>query len=246
MTANGHALVPLATRLTARANLTDDDRDALFALSYQDKRVDTGGYIAQEGDSPSLCRIILSGFAHRHRFTAQGMRQIIAIHGQGDVLNFPSSPPVPAEDFVQALTPVRVAIVAMEDMLDLGRRCPRIANALLVEMNTEISTIRAWVANMGRRDARGRIAHLLCELALRTDPAGGRDGCVAALYLTQSELADATGMTTVHVNRTLRALEEETYIQRQRRRIMIPNWSRLAALADFRSSPWTRRITTAE
>ncbi len=236
-----HVLAPLATRLSGRGDLTADDVAAILALPHQERRFAPGGYVVQEGDRATACQIMLTGFAHRHRFSAEGLRHIVGIHGQGDILNFPSMPPSTAEDFVQALGPVTIAIIPTESLLGVCQLHPRVANALWAEVEAEISVVRAWISNMGRRDARGRIAHLFCEFAMRDHPNGGHDGCEIMLPLTQAELADATGMTTVHVNRTLKALESESFIERDRRRILVPDWRRLTELADFRPRPWFGR-----
>jgi CRP-like cAMP-binding protein len=236
-----HPLAPLAARLGARVDLSQDDRAALLALPHQLRDYPVGAHIVQEGDQPSTCQILLSGFAHRHRFSAEGLRHIVGLHGQGDILNLPALPPAPAEDFVQALSAVRVAMVPIDHLLDLSRSHARVGDALWAEVEAEMVVVRAWIANMGRRDARGRIAHLFCELVMRDDPARAVDGCLITLPLTQTELADATGMTSVHVNRTLRSLEADGFIRRQRRQIMVPSWSSLAALADFRPTPWVKR-----
>ncbi len=234
-------LAPLAMRLGGRSELTYADVEAIYALPHQERRIAAGAYIVQEGDKASACQIMLTGFAHRHRFSAEGLRHIVGIHGQGDILNLPATPPSAAEDFVQALGPVTVAVIPTESLLAVCRSHPRVSNALWTEVEAEMSVVRAWISNMGRRDARGRIAHLFCELAMRDHLAGGHDGCEIVLPLTQAELADATGMTTVHVNRTLRALESEGFIERDRRRILVPDWRRLAELADFRLRPWAGR-----
>lgn len=233
---------PFVTRLSGRVALSGDDKAALLALPHHLKEAQPGDYIIREGDIAHYCHVLLFGFAHRHRISAYGTRHILGIHGKGDLLNLPSLPPLPSEDFVQALTAAQYATIPIEDVQVLARSRPAIGNALWTEMTAEVSVFRAWISNMGRRDARGRIAHLFCELVVRNHPSGGWDGCSVILPLSQAELADATGMTTVHVNRTLRVLEKEGFIVRERRRIMIPDWRRLKELADFRLSAWTGRM----
>ena len=95
---------------------------------------------------------------------------------------------------------------------------------------------------MERREARARIAYLLCELVLRSHPGGGSDGCSITLPMSQVEIADATGITTVHVNRTLRAMEAQGIIRRQRRDIIVPDWRVLTRIAEFRPAPWVSRL----
>lgn len=238
MTASLHPLHPLIDRLGGRTDLSDADRAALSALPHQLRSVGPGAYVIQESERATTCQILLSGHAHRHRFSAEGLRHIVGFHGTGDILNLPVLPPQAAEDAVQAITPTQVAAVPIESVLDVARANPRIAQALWAEVDAQMSIVRAWISNMGRRDARGRLAHLFCELALRHGGIDGTEEWAISPPLTQTVLADATGMTTVHVNRTLRALEAEGYIRRDRRRIMIPDRQRLAQLADFNRPRW--------
>jgi CRP-like cAMP-binding protein len=99
------------------------------------------------------------------------------------------------------------------------------------------SIFREWIANVGRRDARTRIAHLLCEFSLRLEVAGLGQQSDYQLPMTQDQVADATGLTPVHVNRTLKGLEAEGLITRANpRSINIGNWKNLAEAGDFSSA----------
>jgi CRP-like cAMP-binding protein len=101
----------------------------------------------------------------------------------------------------------------------------------------DASIFREWIANVGRRDARTRLAHLLCEFALRLEVAGLGRQSNYELPMTQEQLADATGMTAVHVNRCMRSLEREGLIERgSARGVRIGSWKQLAAAGDFDST----------
>ena len=111
---------------------------------------------------------------------------------------------------------------------------PAIGRALWIDALVDASIYREWVLNVGRRDARQRIAHLLCEFTLRTEVAGlldGDGGC--DLPMTQEQLGDATGLTSVHVNRTLKALEADGLIRRDKRHVSIADWDAMRHAADF-------------
>jgi CRP-like cAMP-binding protein len=97
----------------------------------------------------------------------------------------------------------------------------------------DASIFREWTLNVGRRDARTRTAHLLCEFAMRLEVAGLGEQFDYELPMTQDQLADALGLTPVHVNRTLKALEAEGLIERTRRSVRIVNWKALANVGDF-------------
>ena len=99
------------------------------------------------------------------------------------------------------------------------------------------SIFREWIANVGRRDARTRLAHLLCEFSLRLNVAGLGEQTNYELPMTQEQLADATGLTAVHVNRTLKGLEAEGLIGRSNPRVIqIGDWRKLADVGDFNSN----------
>jgi CRP-like cAMP-binding protein len=99
------------------------------------------------------------------------------------------------------------------------------------------SIFREWIANVGRRDAHARIAHLLCEFSLRLKVAGLGEATEYELPMTQEQIADCTGLTSVHVNRTLKSLEAERLIERRTSRtIIIGDWRKLAEAGDFDST----------
>ena len=92
---------------------------------------------------------------------------------------------------------------------------------------------REWITNVARRDASTRLAHVLCEIGVRLEATrtGERDSF--ELPMTQDQLADATGMTAVHVNRSLMDLERQGLFTRSVRHIVVPDWRRLAEAGDF-------------
>jgi CRP-like cAMP-binding protein len=126
-----------------------------------------------------------------------------------------------------------VAFVAMHDLQFLARERPAVGHAVLVKILVESSIFREWVLNVGRRDSRMRLAHLLCELGVRLDAEGLAEDYGYELPMTQEQLADALGLTPVHVNRTLKALEEEGLIVRSKRSVSFPDWKRLRSVGDF-------------
>ena len=97
----------------------------------------------------------------------------------------------------------------------------------------DASIFREWIMNVGRRDARERLAHIFCEFALRLESAGMGSTTGYELPMTQEQLADATGLTAVHVYRTLKAMDAEGLIKRERRFILIPDWEKLRTVAGF-------------
>jgi CRP-like cAMP-binding protein len=116
---------------------------------------------------------------------------------------------------------------------DLVLRHPAIGRAMWIDALIDASIFREWILNVGRRDAKSRIAHLLCEVSVRMEAAGLNNGQGYHLPLTQEQLGDAVGLTSVHVNRTLRVLAEEGLIVRDRRHVRFDDIEKLRAVADF-------------
>ena len=142
-----------------------------------------------------------------------------------------------ADHSVQMLTDAEVALVPHAAIRELALERPMVGLAMWFDTLVDASVFREWVANVGRRDAHTRIAHLLCEFSLRLKVAGLSDVTEYELPMTQEHIADCTGLTPVHVNRTLKQLElEELISRRTSRAISIGDWRRLADAGDFDSN----------
>jgi CRP-like cAMP-binding protein len=105
-----------------------------------------------------------------------------------------------------------------------------IANTLI-----DVSIYREWIMNIGRRNARTRVAHLLCEFAARLDAQGAAPGQPYKLPMSQTQLGDALGLTAVHVNRTIKGLVKDGLVTQDHRIIAFPAWDILKVEADFDS-----------
>jgi CRP-like cAMP-binding protein len=228
-----HPLTPLVRRIEAHYPLDRDDKAAILGLPYRLREMDAQSYTVREGDVPEKCTVLLTGYAFRHKLTGEGQRQIVALHIPGDALDFQNLFMRESDHNVQLLTRAEVAEIPQHSIEELVMAQPSVSRAILVSSLVEASIFREWALNIGRRDSRSRIAHLLCEFAYRlslqgVDPPGDYE-----LPMTQEQLADATGLTPVHVNRVLKALEAEGLINRHRRALHLPDWRRLRDVADF-------------
>jgi CRP-like cAMP-binding protein len=180
--------------------------------------------------------VLLSGFAIRSKIVAEGHRQIVAIHMRGELVDLQNSLLGRADHSVQMLTSGRVAAIPRDEIARIAFERRAVGRAMWVDTLVDASIFREWVANVGRRDAQTRIAHLLCEFALRLKVAGLGEQTNYELPMTQEQLADATGLTAVHVNRTLMSLGAAGLIERSNpRRIVIGDWRKLAEAGDFDS-----------
>ena len=230
---DNHALALLVRRLGLRGDLSADDREAILALPYTRRKLTAGQYLVWDGDAPRNSCLLLSGFAFRHKHAGNGGRQILSFHIEGDLIDLQNSLLGVSDHNVQMLTAGEVALIPVELVRDIAFRCPTVGMALWYETLVESAIFREWVVNIGRRDARTRIAHLLCEFALRLELAELGQHTTYTLPITQEQLADAVSLTSVHVNRTLMKLEEDKLITRTKRMISIVDWDELVSVADF-------------
>jgi CRP-like cAMP-binding protein len=223
----------MLSKLERRAPLDDDDRAALLALPFKLQTFDAAKYVVREGTPCTDSALIVSGYAFRHKLTADGDRQVVSIHIPGDFVDLQSALLNTADHNVQTLTRCEIAIVPREHIIRLIDEHPKIGRALWIDTLIDGSIFREWILNVGRRDAKHRIAHLLCEFAKRLELADLGDTHGYQFPMTQEQLADCTGLTSVHVNRSLKALETDGLIVREKRHITIPDWGKLRELAGF-------------
>ena len=223
----------LVRKLSARTELSDDDRQAILALPFTRRTVTPGAYLAREGDRASACTVLISGFAFRHKIVGNGGRQILSLHIPGEATDFQSLYLQTLDHNVQMLGHGDVAVIPMKALRDLIAARPAIGRAILVDTLVDASIFREWIANVGRRNARERLAHLMCEFACRLEAQRLVRDDGYELPMTQEQLGDALGLTSVHVNRSIRSLEAEGLISRNRRMLTFPNAERLRQVADF-------------
>ena len=231
---SGSVLDGLVSRLRLHSRLTEVDASALRSIRHRVKRLGQNSQLVREGDRTRECTVLVSGFVHRFRLTEEGRRQIMAVYVPGDPVDFDHLFLPIADDGLQAIRECFIACIRHEDLRDLMARRPAVAEAVTRALLVDASIFREWTVNVGRRDARTRIAHLLCELAARLE-AQSFDFENVPLPLTQDQIADATGLTAVHVNRTLKALSAERVIQRRGALVMLPDPDALREVAGFDS-----------
>jgi CRP-like cAMP-binding protein len=230
-------LEPMLRKLAYWVELDEDDRSAILALPFTVKPVERHHYVIREHDVATHAGVLMSGYAVRSRTLASGGRQILSIHIKGDLIDLQNSLLKYADHSVQMLTHGKVALVPREEILKLAAKRPMIGRAMWVDTLVDGSIFREWIANIGRRDARARIAHLLCEFSLRLKVAGLGEDSDYELPMTQEQMGDATGLTPVHVNRTMKGLESDGLIERPGvRSIRIGDWRKLAEAGDFDSA----------
>src|SRR3954469_3828772 len=224
---------PLVRMLESILDLSEDERDMLRTVNGTIKSVGPRQDLVREGDRPHECCLILDGFAYRYKLTETGKRQIFSFHIPGDIPDLQSLNIDVMDHSLAALTATKAMFIPHETVCDLMRRCPRIGDAFWRDTLIDAAVFREWIMNLGRREAYGRIAHLLCELYVRLKTVGLTNGNGYAFPLTQAEFGDALGLSTVHVNRTLQDLRGEGLITLRNGSVTVLDWDRLREAGEF-------------
>lgn len=226
-------LSPLVRKLQLWSALDGAEQEAVLALPHKVERVDGSKYLVREDDKPTHSCLMLSGFAICHKIVGDGSRSISAVQMKGDVVDLQNSLLGVADHNVQTLTQTEVAFIPRQAIMDLAVRCPKVGLAMWYDTLVDGSMFREWIANISRRDAITRLGHIICEFGLRLEYAGLGSRTSYELPMTQEQLADATGLTAVHVNRSLKELEARGLITRTVRSVGVADWDRLEKAADF-------------
>ena len=224
---------PLTRKLSHYAPLSEADRRVLDALLTATEQFPADVDIVSEGMVPRPVFVLKEGMAIRYRNLPDGGRQIMTFLIPGDLCDMHVFLLKAMDHSIGTITPVRIAPVARYDMLDLFAHCPRISAALWWSSLQEEAILRERIVSLGRRDARGRIAYMLCELLWRHAAVGLTNGRKFQLPLTQTELGDALGLTPVHVNRILKEFRERRLITRERKTLNILDIDGLQNIAAF-------------
>src|SRR5438309_2075123 len=162
-----HPLQLLIRKLETHYPLSDHDREAILGLPYKRRHLEAQSYSVREGDRPERCAVLISGYAFRHKVTGNGDRQIVSINIPGEALDLLNLFLDESDHNVQMLTRGEVAEIPQHALEQLVLSEPNVSRAVMVSTLVEASIFREWALNIGRRDSRSRIAHLLCEFAYR-------------------------------------------------------------------------------
>lgn len=214
--------------------LSRDDKQALErAAGLNVRHLGRGEDIVHEGDQPRQVNLILDGWAYRYKTLEDGRRQIAAFLLPGDLCDMRMFLLKQMDHSVGAVSPVTVAQIPRDTILNLIDLHPRVSRALWWTSLVDESIQREWTTNLGQRDAVERMAHLFCEVFVRLRTVGLTHGNSCDLPVTQSELGDATGLSTVHVNRTLQELRARALIALKGKTLTIPDLEALQGTALF-------------
>lgn len=227
------SLRALTRRLITNTELTHSEVEILENLPMQVRALPRQHDIIREGERPTQSCALLEGWLYRYRVIPDGSRQIMSFHIAGEIPDLHSLHVAVMDHSVATLTPCLVAFLAHEHLENLTARHPRIAMALWRDTLIDAGIFREWMVGIGRRLAFGRIAHLFCEMYRRLQIVGLAENGRMTWPVTQIDLADATSMTAVHVNRTLREMRRRGLVTVQDGMLIIHDWPALVEAADF-------------
>jgi CRP-like cAMP-binding protein len=228
---------PLIHKLSQYAPVSDEDVALLTRATRNVRLFGPREEIIKEGDRPENVHLIIEGWAVRYKLLEDGSRTIMACLIPGDLCDVQIALLDRMDHGIGAISPCKVALIprkVISDILDRGQS--DLARSLWWCTLVDEATLREWLVNIGRRPAEQRIAHFLCEMLVRLKTVELTDGNSFKLVPSQHDLADAMGMTEVHMNRSLRELDAQGLISRQGRLVTISNLERLSAFAGFNAN----------
>lgn len=226
-------LEPLIRKLERESPLSEEERAAILGLPRTVREMRADHDVVRERDRPSQCCLVLDGWLHRYKIVEDGSRQIFAFHIAGDVPDLQSLHLRVMDHSLAALVPTTVAFIPHENIRALNLTFPHVADILWRDTLIDAAIFRQWMVGMGRKQAPQRIGHLLCEMFAKLRAVGLTAGYSCKFPLTQTAMADALGLSTVHVNRSLMELRGKGLITLEKQKLTILKWQELQDYAQF-------------
>lgn len=224
----------LTMRQSAFDRLASADRELLAAALHRRVRLlEPRQDIVRDGEAPRYLSVIMEGWGQRYKQLADGRRQILSFLLAGDLCHTNIAQAKPMDHSLATVTRVRLAEIPREECLKLMEASPRIAEFFWTSELVSGAIQREWTTNIGQRTAYERIAHLFCELFVRLRAIHKTSGRSCDFPLTQSEVAEATGLTQVHVNRTIQELRRDRLVEIRSKRLEIFDLRCLMEVAMF-------------
>jgi len=223
----------LIRRLTVSTPLDAADLEAIARLPMIVKDLPAQAAIVREGERPSQCCLLIEGFACRSKTTDVGKRQILSIHIPGDIPDLQSLHLHVMDHDFTTLSVCKLGYIAHEVLRKITRERPLIAEALWRETLIDAAVFRECIVNVGRRPATSRMAHFLAEIGRRLEAIGLANADQFELPMTQIDMADALGLSPVHVNRVIQELRRSGVLELRKHAVSIRDLPRLMQIADF-------------
>lgn len=227
------ALERFLRRVTLRSDLTAAERQAILTLPGEFAEAGPQRDLVSPGQEMSYACLMVSGLAARFDQLANGQRQFTALHIPGDMCDLHSVAAPVAGWGIQALTRTIYLKVSHDALRALITEQPAISLAFWRDTIVNSSILSKWISALGRRSAEARLAHFLCEVAIRLEQSGEGERRSFKLRATQIHIADFLGISTVHVSRSLQSLRARGLIAAQDYIYELPDFNALAQFAEF-------------
>jgi CRP-like cAMP-binding protein len=234
MTSALHSFSELLIRkLESIGSVSEAERSALCRLQPTLTCLNAHEDLVREGERLDSITVLIQGYACRYKLLADGKRQIMAFHIPGDILDMRSFLLPRMDHSIGSITPSQLGVIPHAALHDVFSNQPGLAYHFWRSTLVDAAIFREWMVGIGRRLAFSRIAHLFCELIVRMQSVGLCSDYTIELPLRQSDIADAVGMSTVHVNRTLQELRKQKLIKFARGTLTAMDWPRLCVAGQF-------------
>lgn len=226
-------LQPFFAKIGLRDELTRDEQNALISSAGEIVEIDAGRDLVKEGERPTRSLLVARGYTCRYRIVPDGARQLMALHISGDFVDLHSFLLKEMDHSVATLTKCVIVAFPHERLVKVTERFPHLTRLLWLMTLLDGAIHREWLVGMGRSSAIQRTAHLICETYTRLHAIGLVEGRRFSFPITQVALADAIGISTVHVNRVLQELRQDGLFTWDGGDLEIWNWPSLVAIAEF-------------
>jgi CRP-like cAMP-binding protein len=223
----------LITRLRTTSALDDQDVQAVRSLPVVVKHYQPGQAIVRDGDRPAECCLISKGFCVRSKTTSNGSRQILSIHIPGEIPDLQSLHLHVLDHDLTTLTECTLGFISHVSLREITRRRPNVAEIFWRDTLIDAAMFRDWIVNVGQRPAPSRLAHIIVELRERLKVIGQVQGARFEMPLTQEQIGEAMGITSVHANRIVKQLRDDNVLEFHRGSVSVIDEHKLLELADF-------------
>jgi len=224
---------PHLAKLRARHSISAEEEAAIRGAIREFREIPSDRTFIRAGEELSFSTLLLEGLMCRYKDLRNGERQITEVNVAGDFADMHSYTLKRLDHNLMTLSPCRVAILQHDDARQLFLDHPRLHDIYWFGTNLDAAIHREWALSLGRRDARSRTANLFCELRVRLAIVGRADERGYDLALTQTDLAECLGLTSVHVNRVLKELRESGLVEFRGGRVTIMDLPALERAAEF-------------
>jgi CRP-like cAMP-binding protein len=220
-------------KLRARDEIGEEEEEAVRATVSEIIEIPADRHLVRAYEPVESSNVLISGIACRYKDLRDGSRQITELHVAGDYADLHSFTLKYLDHDVLALTDCRFAVVPHERLREVTQQFPHLTRIYWFSTNLDAAVHREWEVSLGRRSAQAALAHLFCEMEVRLGIVGLAADGKYRLPITQTDLAECLGLTSVHVNRTLQELRASGLLKFRGGEVTIPDLARLRTVAEF-------------